>query len=278
VKPSHVGYFVAILRNGEWSPWVAMIKLDSLGRVTDGQHRLLAIVKTGVTVECLVMRNDNTARITDTGIPRSVADRLSWDGESNAGTLGALVRCAWYWDSGLPYFNGALNSSERQAKPTPGQVDALLAAHPDLRSAATFTVRVKPGCFLLRLRPTIAGFSQYLLNGIDPVECVEFYNGVFTGEELGAGDPRNLLRNLLLRQVAGMARGRMAGFAAPTQLAYLLKGWNLWRSGASRQTLVWKDSEGFPVPAGGEGTWADWTFNRARRESAAGPNLKKAVK
>lgn len=82
VKPKQVEKLVDIIRRGEWRllPHGAVLCPD--GNVLDGQHRLHAIAKAGVTVAMRVTYNcpaDNFAAI-DTGVVRGAADSLVMTG------------------------------------------------------------------------------------------------------------------------------------------------------------------------------------------------------
>ena len=60
VSASLVEVYARKMREGRWvgecDRRFDPIRLDWQGRVTDGHHRLHAIVRSGVTVECIVLR------------------------------------------------------------------------------------------------------------------------------------------------------------------------------------------------------------------------------
>lgn len=70
------------------------IRFDWFGNVLDGQHRLLALIKSGKSVDFLVVRN-LAPEVQDTiniGRSRTMADILHFRGEGHAQLLGATMR------------------------------------------------------------------------------------------------------------------------------------------------------------------------------------------
>lgn len=76
VRKSAVKQLAGIIRRGEWSLSHQGIAFDQSGRLLDGQHRLMAIVETGISCELLVTRNAPTSsfQVMDQGVRRSMAD------------------------------------------------------------------------------------------------------------------------------------------------------------------------------------------------------------
>lgn len=76
------------LENGE------SIVFDQNNNLTDGQHRLMAIVQSGKSYFIPVVRgvNSNSMATYDTGKNRSAADVLSLNGFTNTHTLSAVIR------------------------------------------------------------------------------------------------------------------------------------------------------------------------------------------
>lgn len=79
-----------------FSPWFACantIKFDTHGRLIDGQHRLTAIVESGVAQFCDVLYNapPELALVIDTGRQRTLSQMLTIAGFSSGGTLSAAL-------------------------------------------------------------------------------------------------------------------------------------------------------------------------------------------
>lgn len=96
LSESVVSRYVKDLQAGLWTYTTATIAFTSSGVLVDGQHRLNAIIRSGVSVWCFVLRN-LPAEFTcdpnqDKGKMRSVAVYLSHEGLKNTNTVCAAIR------------------------------------------------------------------------------------------------------------------------------------------------------------------------------------------
>ena len=75
VKRTHVAALAEAMRSGHWKNVGDPIRIDSDGRVIDGQHRLLALVEANATLEFVVISGlpAESAHYIDIGIPRSAS-------------------------------------------------------------------------------------------------------------------------------------------------------------------------------------------------------------
>jgi hypothetical protein len=79
VKKSTLAQYARDMRNGNWRLTHQGIAIDGNGRLIDGQHRLMAIVETGVTVPMMVCREmaDDVQPVIDDHARRTAGDALS---------------------------------------------------------------------------------------------------------------------------------------------------------------------------------------------------------
>jgi hypothetical protein len=86
MKEETVMAFARDMKSGNWLRTHQGIAFDADGRLLDGQHRLAAIVRSGVTIEMLVTtglpstvegKAITTMDAVDRGVPRSIADQLA---------------------------------------------------------------------------------------------------------------------------------------------------------------------------------------------------------
>jgi hypothetical protein len=89
-----------IMKAGKWHITHQGLAFDSENNILDGQHRLHAIVESGVTIEIQVTEGleQDTFAVIDVGKPRGVADALSIAGYSNTALLGAALRLAHLYE------------------------------------------------------------------------------------------------------------------------------------------------------------------------------------
>lgn len=83
------------LSNNEWALNGETIKFDINGNVIDGQHRLIACVRTGIPFESYIVKDLPSESFTtiDIGSRRTAADILSIHEAPNANNLAAIIKC-----------------------------------------------------------------------------------------------------------------------------------------------------------------------------------------
>lgn len=95
VRKHSVAKHISRLRNGEWKTTHQGIAFASSGRLIDGQHRLLAILESGVSALMNVSTgfDEDTFDVLDCGDTRSAADRAKLDRRLVQVTRLAMVLC-----------------------------------------------------------------------------------------------------------------------------------------------------------------------------------------
>lgn len=77
IREKRVNQYVKEMQEGKWELNGESIKFNDKGELIDGQHRLSAIAKSGMTIEmCVVKDVPSTVTILDRGSGRSTADTL----------------------------------------------------------------------------------------------------------------------------------------------------------------------------------------------------------
>lgn len=76
--PSHVAKLEQQIKDGRWRMTGDPIRFSTSGKLIDGQHRLQAILNSGISVQCVVMHdlNDDIFDVLDSGKVRSKTDVL----------------------------------------------------------------------------------------------------------------------------------------------------------------------------------------------------------
>lgn len=240
INRHHVLTLAGAMERGEWHLNGQSISFDSNGVLQDGQHRLMAVVKSQTTVPMLVVRNvDPEARPTvDVGRKRTVADELTMRGEKNAGTLGAIMMMI------------------RRVEKTGGQglnvvlttVQAVEQVNddPQLRLAAAKAEYLRGHV----LAPaSVLGYAHYKFAGVDAGAAEKFWEPFITGQFSGPKDPRFVLQRTLARLAAdrNFSTGNFGNkiFMA----ALVVRAWNAWRKGHEVSYLRWTKGQEFPKVA-----------------------------
>lgn len=189
LSPKLVDKYATDMASGQWPYNGDPIRISSSNVLLDGQHRLQAIIESGVTIEVELIKGlpDDVAMTIDGGRKRSASDILNMlDGASMlTTTITASARAA------LNYLGGY---SLLTVQSTPAIVN-FVHTHPDIVKYATFAReadKVTTGSSLgsvLYLGTRAATFDKRAIQFVEPLRH---------GESLQAGDPRLALRNAFI--------------------------------------------------------------------------------
>lgn len=248
VKSKHVAWLADQMKTGEWVLNGAPISFVG-HELVDGQHRLLAVVQSGVTIKSLVVRipteqGRQVFNTIDTNAVRSTADVLEMSDEKNATILGSLIRALHKMQSG---WGGASSSNDYQrSKLTHQRVLRLLNDDfPDARVSATFVAsHYKESRSLMR--PVSLGVAHYLFCQISEAAATEFFDKLLTGANLAPRNPILVLRNKLISTRQNSAAGN--GESARVEIGMIIKAWNLYREGKSCSHIRMSMTEEMPKP------------------------------
>ncbi|SCK59123.1 hypothetical protein H181DRAFT_05655 [Streptomyces sp. WMMB 714] len=216
------------------------------GEVLDGQHRLSAIVKSGVPTKLLVFEHmsPETMPFLDTGKRRSGGDVLSLTGEKDSTLIASVVRHVHLAKADL---TGPWVGS-RTRIPN----DRLLALFEENPDGYRKSVAVgRPLAKTLGMIPTATSAGYFLGLGSAPeVDTEEWVEGLMTGANLQATDPRLALTKAIVQLRSISSRRRRTDSRA--QLGLYLKAWNAWVSGKPIKSLRFQEGEQLPRPVVGQ--------------------------
>ena len=234
VTESHVAYLVKEIKAGRWKVNGDTIRISKSGLIIDGQHRLLAIVRAGVTIESWVVTGlpDDVFDTIDVGKRRSPGDTLECRGEQNAHRLAAALALI------DKYMTGRVDKSSHY---TNSETEALLAKYPTARESL---ITSKSGKGLLL--PSVLDACHYLFTQKDPVMTEVFMDRILKGVGLEEGDPWYVLRERLLTNSISNTKLSKAHV-----MALCIKAWNHARAGRRITKLQLNGVDGkigvFPV-------------------------------
>jgi hypothetical protein len=231
---SHIARLGKQMTQGEWTLVPDAIAFAPNGRLINGQHRLQALLNTGVTCEFMVAWNmpEEAFDVTDTQKVKSGGDALACAGEDKyRNELAAALRIVARWE---------LGDMGQQGRFTNREVVHLNERHPELREFVyKWNSRNIP-------KGTMSGSQfaalDYIFSMKDPVLASAFLEEVRNGEGLRGNDPSFVLRARLadLRFRGGKEMARYV-------LALTVKAWNLLRKNRPANQLSFKDGEAFPT-------------------------------
>lgn len=232
VKKTALDRYVRDIENGDWTFLGDPIRFDVRGILIDGQHRLMAIVKSGQSVMMAVLRGIPTeARATiDSGARRSSGDALQIEGYKNATTLASTVAALDAYRKGLFVHAG----SSPTYSPSHSEVLNLVHEYAPLGIEEHVAAGASDYGHV-KLHPTVIAMSRFLQRRVASQEEVdEFWYGVcYTA---GPGDARWSLRNWANRVGQNKAR---KGSRRDTSLRLFAVSvcWNAWREGRNTRIV-----------------------------------------
>ena len=209
----HVARLAKEIKEGRWKVNGDMIRLTGFngkGSIIDGQHRLSAVIKSGISIQSWVMGGlpEDVFNTIDSGRLRSKGDTLFCDGEKSAKKIAAaLVIIDQYKNKRFGFGQQYSNT----------QVQELLRLYPEVRYCLT-TQRTAV------LPPSIFHACIYLFSMKDQELAQNFSTAIVTGIGLKSKDPFYVLRELLLKNRVGAGR-----FTKSNILALCILAWNFAR-------------------------------------------------
>jgi hypothetical protein len=227
-----VDMYARDMANGKWLVTGASIGLDESEALLDGQHRLQAIIKSGVSVWMYVTTGlDKAAQaVMDMPIRRAPADNLHMQGELNASTLVAIVRLAIAHERGITIGRSVIPLSN-------SEIYEWVQCNPEVREATAIAVRHSKK---ILCSASSVGFSCWLIWGTvgNWYEIDEFWSAASEKIGLRHGDPVIALTNRFVQDKA-----QHKSMPPVAVVSAIVRAWNLRRVGKT-MTLVKYDSPG----------------------------------
>lgn len=198
---------------GAWQITGEAIKFDTNGALSDGQHRLTAVVRSGATVNMLVVRGlaPEAQSVMDSGKKRTASDALTLAGTKNASIVAAAARLALREP-------GAGFVAERTAAPTNSEITEFIEEHPEIHHAAEMAGHYYPA---FDAPPSVLTLCWMRFAAISLPDCAEFFIDVANMQTRGTGDPRLAL----IRRLANARRNRER-LEPAAYLSLIFRAWN----------------------------------------------------
>lgn len=236
LRPRRVEILSGAMKRGEWKANGDSIRFDKNGRLVDGQHRLHAIIDSGVSVEMVVIEGlgEDAQMTMDTVDPRTLANTLELSGYADSGKLAAAITYLWKMEN--------KRVREVSAKPTIAQAMALFAEHPGILDSMSVARQVSSR---FRCSPAQLAALHYTMSGLDSDDADFFFAHLASGADLSEKSPIYLLRDWFVRKTNSPER-----YEPVHGHGMIVKAWNAYRRGEEIVRLQWVRSgpRAEPVP------------------------------
>jgi hypothetical protein len=234
VSKAKVDKLAAEMNRGAWTVSPDAIAFAPDGRLLNGQHRLTALLRTGMVLDFLVVYGlpDESQLVMDDSKTRTVADQLYMRDETNYVTLAGALAHLYRWEQGAP--------RNTTVRPTRRQGLDLLDRHPNIRLSVPIGKRLNAE---LRFNPSLGAFLHYTLSLIDDVDAKDFFERLGSGEDLKQGDPIHTLRKVIIENSTATKKLPLL-----VVHAYTIKAWNAYHDGEPLKLLRWRPGGANPEP------------------------------
>ncbi len=196
VVTAYVDALARDMRAGRWALNPQPICFGWDGRLLNGQHRLLAVIQSGASIELPIMRGlpDTAFDTYDLQARQGPALADVLPGFGDGALVAAMANLLWRHECTPP--------GSRPLKASAAELRDVLAAHPRLVEMRTFARRmVEYG------RPSVLGYAAYVVAREDPVLGAAFLQRLDGSVAEGMTHPvARLRRNLLAMRRGGATR------------------------------------------------------------------------
>lgn len=239
LRQHKVDAYTAAMQRGEWRESRDPIEFDENNNLINGQHRLSAIVKSGLTIKNPVRVNvpANDMAVIDTGLSRKASDVLALTGHSNSTGLAAAAKTWYLWQT-IPSLT-MLRAGSRVVNNE--LILRVVEDQPDLLHSVEFINKYKNAFNLVPPAAMAAVHYEIVLrHGSDKAN--EFFRELAEGFGLQPGSPILALRNVLIKSSTSVTKR-----ATEERMAWLIHGFNKWHAGDTNVKLI-KHTKAAPFP------------------------------
>jgi hypothetical protein len=225
IRKSVVERYVQDMAAGRWEFNGAPIIISDTNVLIDGQHRLTAIVESGVALPFVVIYDapDSLRYTVDQGAARKPGDILAFAGIENSTAVASIARVLMSREAGLTTISGY--------RPSNAAIKDWVVEHPDIIEASDVYGQSRRQ---VPANPSIIAAAYYLCSRISPEHAHDFFvRRLINTEGLSATDPVRVLRKRLTEMP-----GRDSAQVKSEQLRYIILAWNIDREGRRIQRIT----------------------------------------
>lgn len=231
------------LQNGQWQMTPQGIAVSQDGQLLDGQHRLTAIAKSGISAQMVVAYNvpDECIAVLDTGRKRTPGDAFSIFGVTDPSLSAASTRIYELWRKchHLVWTSTLLNLSNQdlyERYQEFGEARANFARRIANKSNSEYRPLIKSVCYAFVLCLQDAGYSEQVIE--------KFFYMLSSGIGLTEGQPIYAFRKLISN---GHFQDKKCDYKLRQRFfACLIKLFNYELDG--ERIVQFKEPKGLPMP------------------------------
>lgn len=243
VREKHVSALSTALASKDWVFAGDPMRFDVDGVFMDGQHRAMAIVRSGVTVPCVIMRGlpKEAFRVIDMGAKRTPADILKIDGYDYCTGIAAAIR-------GILALRGVeagaiAGTNVAKTVMTNAALLSCAEEYGDALEDLTRLMTSKPARQICCPTGMFTALHFMFMEKSAP-SATAFFNTLIMGDEFefGRNDPIYQLRNALISNRTSKHKKRPIHYV----VAIAIKAWNLYMERRDVNMLQFRENEDWP--------------------------------
>ena len=241
VREAMINNYADQMKKGLWRLSNDAICLTNTGKLINGQHRLMAVCKSGVTCYFNVSRgyDEEDIMVMDNGMARSAGDILFLHGVENANTLSGIVKRRLI----LSRHNTALLNSTRgglysgNTKILNSTVNEEFYTHQELYKDVTKIAKCAYNKLRVLVTSEYGGIAAHLILDMNhPIEDVKAFIYELCGLQPDTNGVTNLLRTKLINDK--MSNTKMS---ALMKQKLIIKAWNAFITGKTVKCLAYNE-------------------------------------
>jgi hypothetical protein len=223
-----VDQFANSMLRDAWEDNGAPIIIAVGNKLMDGQHRLRAVIQSGIARDFVVVRgvNPDTFGTIDIGSRRGLKDVLSILKEKNAPTLAAAISTHSAYTKGRTF-----RPKLRRHSPTPTEQARYLEKNPSLRKSVAFVVAFGSVIGHLKISKGSMAALHALFAAKDRPFANDFITKLITGEEITRRNPDQPVRRVRAKLLDD-ATQRAGSLSQQEKCVVVSLGWNAARNDA----------------------------------------------
>lgn len=229
ISKPNLRFLIKEIESGNWHMNGDSIRFNSEGVLTDGQHRLLAIVKTGQTLPFVVITglDAEVFKTIDVGRKRTGSDVMSIEGIKNSNQVAAITKFIYAFRVGKYSENRATHRTLSNVE----LIDYYYTLDEIDKSISFYNQYGRKAQGLLS--PSIIGGFHFLMSEIDGEQANEFLSKVCTGVGLEDNSPMTALRNKLIKAKVDK-NYKLTNLELLSNIVY---AWNKFRKGQTARNI-----------------------------------------
>lgn len=246
LKPSLLAKYVRFIKEDKWIENGDSIRFDLNAHLTDGQHRLQAIVNTGIAqyFDIITGLSEDAFKVTDTGKPRTKPDVAALLGYKNYKHVSDLASFLISYDINEDYHRASPKPSDNQ------DISTFLEMFSKEEKEFFIGSIVKGAGYYNRYRTmgvATYAFIYYILAKKDPARVDDFMYLLTTGDGVGYVNHSPIF--VLRKKLDEIARNKNLQPKSSYKVALVFKAWNLDKQNKTIKSLSYDDRQDYPIPA-----------------------------